>query len=82
MSDCAEVLEDEFARNRMPGRMYISRRFPYQGDSEGDPLSGVAARFGWTVQDAAGDVEVFDDQGFEVVVREKTCVVARRGAAK
>jgi Domain of unknown function (DUF4263) len=70
MSEDSEDLEGEFARNRVPGRMYISRRFPYQGESEGDPLSGVAARFGWTVQDAAGDVEVFEDQGFEVVVRE------------
>lgn len=76
MSDRAEDLEDEFASNRVPGRMYISKRFPYQGESEDDQLTGLAARFGWTVQDAAGDVEVFDDKGFEVVVHQCSC---RRG---
>jgi hypothetical protein len=62
--------DGEYAMTRVPGRMYISRRFPYTSLLEDDPLTGKAARFGYTVLDETGHTEFFDGNGWDLIIRE------------
>lgn len=66
--DVARFEDDEEARyaaGRVPGRFYVSKRFP------SDAPAGHGQRFAYEVHDAVTDEVVFEsDQGWEVVLRE------------
>lgn len=70
----ASLEDDEdagFAYQRVPGRFYISRSFPYEGHGEENDLDGKTARFAYAVAgDNAEEVVFEDDGGWEVVLRE------------
>jgi Shedu protein SduA, C-terminal len=70
MSENPHDRDGEYAAARVAGRIYISGRFPYRGDHPDDPLNGVVARFGYTVQDAAADFEVTEGKGLDLIIRE------------
>lgn len=66
-------LEDDrdgyWAARRVPGRFYVSQRFPYQ-QPDGSTLPGRLCRFAYQVFDADGDVAFEGSNGWEVVLRE------------
>ena len=55
------------SRKRVPGRFYVSKRFPY-GSGLG-LTDGAASRFAYQVFDSKGTV-AFEGQGFECILRE------------
>lgn len=70
MTEITDDRDGEFAMARVPGRTYVCRCFAYAGFGPGDPLDGVAARFGYTVLDQTGDAEFSSDGGWELVLRD------------
>jgi Domain of unknown function (DUF4263) len=66
-------LEDDqdgaFALRRVPGRFYVSRRFPQGGEDSGivDPK---ICRFAYQVVDEHGEVVFESEQGWEVILRD------------
>jgi hypothetical protein len=69
MEGATENKDGKYAQTRVPGRIYISRRFPYKGSGTEDPLGGKAARFAYTVLDEETELEFSSDGGLEVVIR-------------
>lgn len=61
--------EGAFATARVPGRFYVSRRFP-QGGSDTDVVDPRMCRFAYQVIDENGEVRFESDNGWEIVVRE------------
>ena len=70
MSDIQTEQDAYWAGLRRAGRFNISRRFPYAGIREGDPLAGRASRFAYTVVDSDTDTEFSSEEGWELVLRE------------
>lgn len=66
-------LEDDrdgyWAARRVPGRFYVSQRFPYQ-QGDGSTLPGRMSRFAYQVFDADGEVIFEGSNGWDVVLRE------------
>ena len=66
-------LEDDrdgyWAAKRVPGRFYVSQRFPYQ-QPDGSTLPGRLCRFAYQVFDANGEVVFEGSNGWEIVLRE------------
>jgi len=66
-------LEDDrdgaFAIGRVPGRFYVSRRFP-QGGEDSSVEDPRMCRFAYQVVDEAGDVIFASENGWEIVIRQ------------
>lgn len=61
----------EYVYQRVPGRFYVSRTFPFEGYGEDAQHNGRASRFAYVVAgDSDGDVSFESDGGWEVVLRE------------
>lgn len=63
--------EGAFAIARVPGRFYVSRRFP-QGGANTDIVDPRICRFAYQVIDENGEVAFESEDGWEVVIRETT----------
>lgn len=61
--------DGEFALGRVPGRFYVSRRFPPGGGHADDSASRMQ-RFAYQVMDENGEVLFESENGWEVVLRE------------
>ncbi len=66
-------LEDDrdgaFALGRVPGRFYVSRRFP-QGGADSEIAEPKICRFAYQVVDENGEVVFESEKGWEIVLRE------------
>jgi hypothetical protein len=66
-------LEDDrdgvFAIARVPGRFYVSRRFPH-GGANTDIVDPRICRFAYQVIDENGEIAFENENGWEVVIRE------------
>jgi len=66
-------LEDDreraFAVARVPGRFYVSRRFP-QGGADTDIVDPRICRFAYQVIDENGEITFESENGWEVILRE------------
>jgi hypothetical protein len=66
-------LEDDkegvYALRRIPGRFYVSRRFP-EGGKESDIADPRICRFAYQVVDESGEILFESESGWEVVLRE------------
>lgn len=61
--------EGAFAIARVPGRFYVSRRFP-QGGANTDIVDPKICRFAYQVIDESGEIAFESENGWEVVLRE------------
>ena len=66
-------LEDDkdgaFAMRRVPGRFYVSKRFP-QGGGESELLDPQLCRFAYKVVDEHGEIVFENENGWEILLRE------------
>jgi len=66
-------LEDDkegvYALRRIPGRFYVSRRFP-EGGKDSDAADPRICRFAYQVVDESGEILFESEGGWEVVLRE------------
>lgn len=69
MSHLEDDRDGYFAQRRIPGRYYVSKRFPHE-DVESDAEQSRFSRFAYQVFDAQSDVSFQNSNGWEVVLRE------------